>query len=65
MTDNKMNVHEVRALEKIVLTGSVAPGDDELPQTATEDELIVDLMHRVSGDPCDEIAATTHKQIIN
>lgn len=56
-------MERVETMDKIVSVCFAQPGDEEIPQTFSDETLMIDLIHRRTGILPDVIESSLHHQI--
>ena len=56
-------IQDIEDLENVIFVCFAKPRDEELPQTATDDAVVVDLMRRRTGESFDLLEAKLNNQI--
>ena len=55
-------IQDIEDLENVIFVCFAKPRDEELPQTATDDAVVIDLMRRRTGESFDLLEAKLHNQ---
>ncbi len=56
-------IQDIEDLENVIFVCFAKPRDEELPQTATDDAVVIDLMRRRTGESFDLLEAKLNNQI--
>ncbi len=60
MPSNRPSIQDIKNLENVIFVCFGRPRGDELPQVASEHDVVVDLIHHHTGRPYEDIDAQLH-----